>query len=85
MSIRAFNRVLVAIVPLALMLLLSLSAEIAQGQVDTFEFDTPEQQQRFRRLSDEFRCPMCQNTSLSQAKYTCRTGKQKMKYNTAPA
>lgn len=65
MSIRAFNRVLVAIVPLALMLLLSLSAEVAQGQVDTFEFDTPEQQQRFRRLSDEFRCPMCQNTSLS--------------------
>ncbi len=65
MSICAFNRVLVAIVPLALMLLLSLSAEIAQGQVDTFEFDTPEQQQRFRRLSDEFRCPMCQNTSLS--------------------
>jgi cytochrome c-type biogenesis protein CcmH len=42
-----------------------LSAEVAQGQVDTFEFDTPEQQQRFRRLSDEFRCPMCQNTSLS--------------------
>lgn len=65
MSIRAFNRVLVAIVPLALVLLLSLSAEVAQGQVDTFEFDTPEQQQRFRRLSDEFRCPMCQNTSLS--------------------
>lgn len=65
MSIRSFNRVLVAIVPLALVLLLSLSAEVAQGQVDTFEFDTPEQQQRFRRLSDEFRCPMCQNTSLS--------------------
>jgi cytochrome c-type biogenesis protein CcmH len=65
MSIRAFNRVLVAIVPLALVLLLSLPAEVAQGQVDTFEFDTPEQQQRFRRLSDEFRCPMCQNTSLS--------------------
>ena len=51
MSIRAFNRVLVAIVPLALMVLLSLSAEVAQGQVDTFEFDTPEQQQRFRRRS----------------------------------
>lgn len=35
------------------------------AQVDTFEFDTAEQQQRFRRLSDEFRCPMCQNTSLT--------------------
>lgn len=37
----------------------------AHAQVDTFEFETPDQQQRFRRLSDEFRCPMCQNTSLS--------------------
>jgi cytochrome c-type biogenesis protein CcmH len=35
------------------------------AQVDTFEFETPEQQQRFRALSDELRCPMCQNTSLS--------------------
>lgn len=46
------------------LLALVLSTE-SQAQVDTFEFDTPEQQQRFRRLSDEFRCPMCQNTSLS--------------------
>ncbi len=37
----------------------------AIGQVDTFEFENPEQQQRFRRISDELRCPMCQNTSLS--------------------
>lgn len=35
------------------------------SQVDTFEFDTEEQQQRFRDLSDELRCPMCQNSSLS--------------------
>ncbi len=35
------------------------------AQVDTFEFETEEQQQRFRRLSNEFRCPMCQNTSLT--------------------
>jgi cytochrome c-type biogenesis protein CcmH len=33
--------------------------------VDTFEFSTDEQQQRFRNLSNEFRCPMCQNTSLT--------------------
>jgi cytochrome c-type biogenesis protein CcmH len=37
----------------------------AASQVDTFEFERPEQQQRFRRISDELRCPMCQNTSLS--------------------
>ena len=35
------------------------------AQVDTFEFETDEQQQRFRRLSDELRCPMCQNTNLT--------------------
>ncbi len=37
----------------------------AQAAVDTFAFDTEEQQQRFRRLSDELRCPMCQNTNLT--------------------
>lgn len=37
----------------------------ALAQVDTFEFDTAEQQQRFRRLSNELRCPMCQNTNLT--------------------
>lgn len=37
----------------------------AHSQVDTFEFDTPEQQQRFRKLSNELRCPMCQNTNLT--------------------
>ena len=35
------------------------------AQVDTFEFQTAEQQQRFRQLSDELRCPMCQNTNLT--------------------
>ncbi len=52
-------------------LFLSLVAFIGMGlpdayaQVDTFEFESAEQQKRFRKLSDEFRCPMCQNTSLS--------------------
>ena len=35
------------------------------AQVDTFAFETDEQQQRFRQLSEELRCPMCQNTSLT--------------------
>ena len=35
------------------------------AQVDTFEFDSDEQQSRFRQLSNELRCPMCQNTNLS--------------------
>jgi cytochrome c-type biogenesis protein CcmH len=37
----------------------------AYAAVDTFEFETDEQQHRFRQMSDEFRCPMCQNTSLT--------------------
>ncbi|MFM1897188.1 MAG: hypothetical protein RLZZ385_2262 [Pseudomonadota bacterium] len=43
----------------------SLHATPVQAQVDTFSFDTPEQQERFRRLSNELRCPMCQNTNLT--------------------
>ena len=42
-----------------------LLSNAAHSQVDTFEFDTEEQQNRFRTLSDELRCPMCQNSSLS--------------------
>ena len=37
----------------------------ASAQVDTFGFETDEQLQRFRTLSNELRCPMCQNTNLS--------------------
>ena len=36
-----------------------------RAQVDTFAFDTIEQQQRFRRLSNELRCPQCQNANLT--------------------
>ena len=38
---------------------------MVHAQVDTFEFQSAEQQQRFRQLSDELRCPMCQNTNLT--------------------
>lgn len=48
---------------LPLLFLLAPPAGIAQ--VDTFAFDNDEQQQRFRRLSNEFRCPMCQNANLT--------------------
>lgn len=50
---------------LAVLVLLTLLPVAAGAQVDTFEFDTPQQQERFRQLSDELRCPMCQNTNLS--------------------
>lgn len=54
---RAFYFLLVA-----MLLLVTLTARAA---VDTFEFANDEQQHRFRTLSNEFRCPMCQNTNLT--------------------
>jgi cytochrome c-type biogenesis protein CcmH len=57
------------LIRLALSLLLAVAALNLPGpalaQVDAFEFETEEQQQRFRRLSNELRCPMCQNTNLT--------------------
>lgn len=57
---------------LCLSLLLALCAaatgtwpQVAVAAVDAFEFETDEQQRRFRQMSDDFRCPMCQNTSLT--------------------
>jgi len=39
----------------------------AQAQIDVFDFETPEQEQRYRQLSNDFRCPMCQNANLSSS------------------
>lgn len=57
------NKRLLAVFALVVLTLGINSASSAQ--VDTFAFDTIEQQQRFRQLSDELRCPMCQNTNLT--------------------
>ncbi len=60
------NRNLLLLITLVFVLLASLlTPGAAYSQVDTFEFETEEQQDRFRTLSDELRCPMCQNSSLS--------------------
>lgn len=37
------------------------------AQMDVYEFETDEQQRRFRQLSNDFRCPMCQNANLSSS------------------
>ena len=50
-----------------LALVLLFSPERATAQVDVYEFETPEQEQRFRQLSNDFRCPMCQNANLSSS------------------
>jgi len=57
---------LIRLAPTLLLAFLALNlAGTARAQVDTFEFATQEQQQRFRKLSNELRCPMCQNTNLT--------------------
>jgi len=43
---------------------ISLSAMAA---TDIYQFETPEQEQRFRVLLDELRCPKCQNQSLADS------------------
>ena len=50
---------------LFVLLLTAVMLSPVQAAVDAFAFDTPEQQERFRHLSNEFRCPMCQNTNLT--------------------
>ena len=55
------NRLILALMSV---FLFSMQSYVS-AQVDTFEFDNDEQQSRFRQLSDELRCPMCQNTNLS--------------------
>lgn len=49
----------------ACLFVLCLLPTTATAQVDTFAFETEEQQERFRHLSNVLRCPMCQNTNLS--------------------
>lgn len=44
---------------------ISLPSAFAAGQVDVYEFPSPELEARYRALIDEFRCPKCLNTNLS--------------------
>ena len=37
----------------------------AASPVDVFEFETPQQEQRYRVLIDELRCPKCMNVNIA--------------------
>ncbi|MBO9494440.1 cytochrome c-type biogenesis protein CcmH [Thalassotalea sp. G20_0] len=39
----------------------------AYGVIDSYEFSTPEQEQRFFELTNELRCPKCQNQSIGDS------------------
>lgn len=66
---KSFSGVRAATVSLLFLFVLTLGLQglstSVHAAVDTFEFANDEQQQRFRTMSDEFRCPMCQNTNLT--------------------
>ena len=59
------RKVFLTLISIVVLLCSLLLPNTTYSQVDTFEFNTEEQQNRFRTLSDELRCPMCQNSSLS--------------------
>ena len=51
-----------------LVILAALCGQIAvwaASPVDVYQFDTNEQQQRYKALTDEFRCPKCLNTNIA--------------------
>lgn len=47
--------------------LLSLLVLPVQAAIDPFEFDHPEQRQRYHSLIDELRCPTCQNQNIAES------------------
>ncbi len=49
-----------------LVTLLMIISMAAQG-FDIYEFDTAEQEQRYRKLITELRCPKCQNQSIGDS------------------
>ncbi len=42
-----------------------LLVSMAQAAIHAYTFDSPAQEQRFRKLTEELRCPRCQNESLA--------------------
>lgn len=52
---------------LLLTLLLTLMAGASLAAVDTFDFQTEDQRQRFYQLSGELRCPKCQNQNIADS------------------
>lgn len=52
---------------LAILLLLLLAPLCRAQLVDTWEFDSPEQQQQALKVAGQLRCPQCQNQSLLES------------------
>ncbi len=48
-------------------LLLWLSSQPALAVIETYEFSSPELEQRYHQLSQELRCPKCQNQNIADS------------------
>jgi len=52
---------------LIFIVLFIIQSSLIAAPVDTFTFETPEQEQAFHKLSGEVRCLVCQNQSISDS------------------
>jgi cytochrome c-type biogenesis protein CcmH len=53
--------------PYAVFFACLLSASTANAVIDVYEFDDPELEKRFIKLTYELRCPKCQNQNLADS------------------
>lgn len=50
-----------------LLLLLLVMGGAAWASIDAYEFRNPEDEQRFRQMVEELRCPKCQNQNIADS------------------
>lgn len=50
-----------------LVLVLFVVSGVAAAAISSYQFDTPEQEARFNKLSQELRCLVCQNQNLADS------------------
>jgi cytochrome c-type biogenesis protein CcmH len=50
---------------IAVLLCVAAVSSFAQGAIEAFDFDSPEQEARYHQLIQEIRCPKCINTNLA--------------------
>ncbi|BFT29424.1 hypothetical protein D210916BOD24_06000 [Alteromonas sp. D210916BOD_24] len=65
-SVTVFRRLQYLVFVVAALLSLCLAFESVSAE-DKFAFDTPQQRERFLRLTAELRCPMCQNQNIADS------------------
>jgi cytochrome c-type biogenesis protein CcmH len=52
---------------ISIALLIAVLAGSAQAAIDTYEFDSEADRQRYRTLVEELRCPKCQNQNIADS------------------